>query len=69
MNLETKLLHSSNEQKRTIKSKITPIYQTSAFAFQDLDELEGFYHGNGNYLYSRVGNPNTDELANTVAEI
>lgn len=69
MNLETKLLHSNSKQKRTIKSKITPIYQTSAFAFRDLEELEGFYQGNGNYLYSRVGNPNTDELANAVAEI
>ena len=28
---------------------------------------KGFYHGNGNYLYSRVANPNTDELAAAVA--
>ena len=33
-----------------------------AFTFRDLDELEGFYQGNDHYLYSRVGNPNTDEL-------
>lgn len=69
MNFETKLLHPDKKQERTIKSKVTPIYQTSAFSFRDLDELEGFYQGNGNYLYSRIGNPNTDELANAVAQI
>ena len=37
--------------------------------FADLDELEGFYQGNDHYLYSRVGNPNTDELGETVARL
>jgi cystathionine beta-lyase/cystathionine gamma-synthase len=67
MNFETAVLHKKNKTERTIKSKVTPIYQTSAFAFNDLDELEGFYQGNGNYLYSRVGNPNTDELGDLIA--
>lgn len=66
---ETKVLHSVKKQKRQINSKITPIYQTSAFSFNDLDELEGYYQGEGNYLYSRVGNPNTDELAMAVAAL
>lgn len=69
MKFETMLLHQKKKQNRIIKSKITPIYQTSAFTFNDLDELEGFYQGNGNYLYSRVGNPNTDELGETVASL
>ncbi|MBG9449481.1 cystathionine gamma-synthase [Cytobacillus firmus] len=67
MNFETSVLHRKNNSIRKIKSKVTPIYQTSAFAFSDLDELEGFYQGNGNYLYSRVGNPNTDELGELIA--
>ncbi|MBG9586435.1 trans-sulfuration enzyme family protein [Cytobacillus firmus] len=67
MNFETSVLHRKNNSNRKIKSKVTPIYQTSAFAFSDLDELEGFYQGNGNYLYSRVGNPNTDELGELIA--
>ncbi|QBP41932.1 trans-sulfuration enzyme family protein [Paenisporosarcina antarctica] len=66
---ETKVLHSVKKQKGQIKSKVSPIYQTSAFAFDDLDELEGFYQGEGNYLYSRVSNPNTDELASAVAAL
>ena len=66
---ETEILHGVKKNERKIRSKVTPIYQTSAFAFTDLDELEGFYQGNGQYLYSRVGNPNTDELADAVAKL
>lgn len=65
---ETEILHGK-KNKRKIASKVSPIYQTSAFTFKDLDELEGFYHGNGQYLYSRVGNPNTDELGEAVARL
>lgn len=65
---ETEILHGK-KNNRKIASKVTPIYQTSAFSFKDLDELEGFYHGNGQYLYSRVGNPNTDELGEAVARL
>jgi cystathionine beta-lyase/cystathionine gamma-synthase len=66
---ETEVLHSVKKNKKSIKSKVTPIYQTSAFTFEDLDELEGYYQGQGNYLYSRVGNPNTDELGEAVASL
>lgn len=66
---ETMLLHSVKKEKKPIKSKITPIYQTSAFTFDNLDDLEGFHQGEGNYLYSRTGNPNTDELGQAVAAI
>lgn len=64
---ETEVLHNIKKNKKPIKSKVTPIYQTTAFTFDDLDEMEGFYQGQGNYLYSRVANPNTDELAQAVA--
>jgi cystathionine beta-lyase/cystathionine gamma-synthase len=66
---ETEVLHSVHKKNSGIKSKATPIYQTSAFTFNDLDELEGFYQGEGSYLYSRVGNPNTDELGQSVAAL
>lgn len=66
---ETNVLHSNEKNKKPIKSKVTPIYQTSAFTFADLDELEGYYQGEGSYLYSRVGNPNTDELGEAVANL
>lgn len=47
--------------------KTKPIYQTSAFLYKDLDDLESFYQGEKDYLYTRINNPNTDELGKAVA--
>ncbi|TGE17581.1 trans-sulfuration enzyme family protein [Hymenobacter elongatus] len=53
-----------------IKPKITPIYQTSVFKFDDLNELEQYFGEPGSrYLYSRNGNPNSDELAAAVNKL
>jgi cystathionine beta-lyase/cystathionine gamma-synthase len=50
-----------------IHPKITPIYQTSVFKFEDLNELELYFSEPGTrYLYSRNGNPNSDELAEAI---
>ncbi|MFS0862789.1 trans-sulfuration enzyme family protein [Fredinandcohnia sp. 179-A 10B2 NHS] len=66
---ETKIVHSAKKTTTPIRSKVTPIYQTSAFTFDSLEDLEGYYQGEGNYLYSRTGNPNPDELGQMVATI
>ncbi len=66
---ETKLIHSVKKNNLPIRSKVTPIYQTSAFTFENLEDLEGYFQGEGNYLYSRTGNPNPDELGQMVAAI
>ncbi|GAA3987330.1 aminotransferase class I/II-fold pyridoxal phosphate-dependent enzyme [Hymenobacter antarcticus] len=51
-----------------IQPKITPIYQTSVFKFEDLDAVQQYFDEPGSrYLYSRNGNPNSDELAGAVA--
>lgn len=53
-----------------IKPKITPIYQTSVFTFDDLNELETYFEQPGQrYMYSRFGNPNSDELAEEVKKL
>jgi cystathionine beta-lyase/cystathionine gamma-synthase len=50
-----------------IHPKITPIYQTSVFKFEDLDGVAQYFDEPGSrYMYSRNGNPNSDELANIV---
>lgn len=50
-----------------IQPKITPIYQTSVFKFEDLDAVQQYFDEPGSrYLYSRNGNPNSDELAEAV---
>ena len=51
----------------SIQPKITPIYQTSVFKFEDLDAVQQYFDEPGSrYLYSRNGNPNSDELAEAV---
>ncbi|HEX8327355.1 MAG TPA: aminotransferase class I/II-fold pyridoxal phosphate-dependent enzyme [Hymenobacter sp.] len=50
-----------------IHPKITPIYQTSVFKFDDLDAVEQYFDEPARrYMYSRNGNPNSDELAEAV---
>lgn len=50
-------------------SKTKPIYQTSAFSFDNFDDMEGFFEGKKSYLYTRMGNPNTDDLGKGVADL
>ncbi|AKD03466.1 aminotransferase class I/II-fold pyridoxal phosphate-dependent enzyme [Pontibacter korlensis] len=53
-----------------IHPKTTPIYQTSVFAFEDLNALESYFEQPGqSYMYTRYGNPNTDELAKEVNKL
>ena len=50
-----------------IHPKVTPIYQTSVFKFEDLDDAEAYFDEPGSrYLYSRNGNPNAEELADKI---
>ncbi|GGD00632.1 methionine gamma-lyase [Thalassobacillus devorans] len=67
---ETKVVHNSLKQDaEKINSKATPIYQTSAYTFETLEDLEGYFEGKSPYLYTRNGNPNTDELGHAVAQL
>ncbi len=65
---ETKTVHISHPHVED-HSKATPIYQTSAFAFSGLEEVEEFFTGERDYLYTRNGNPNQRELADAVAAL
>lgn len=67
--MRTKAVHSGLAEERKFKSKATPIYQTSVFSFSSLEEMEGYFTGETPYLYTRNGNPNTDELAQAVAAL
>ncbi|MBX0333096.1 aminotransferase class I/II-fold pyridoxal phosphate-dependent enzyme [Pontibacter sp. HSC-14F20] len=50
-----------------IHPKTTPIYQTSVFTFEDLNDLELYFdQPEQKYMYTRYGNPNSDELADEV---
>jgi cystathionine beta-lyase/cystathionine gamma-synthase len=53
-----------------ISPKSTPIFQTSVFTFDDLNELELYFEQPGQrYMYSRYANPNSDELASEVNKL
>lgn len=66
-NFGTKTVHFQKKMAEKNVSKGQPIYQTSAFSFNDLEDMEDFYRGNKEYLYTRFSNPNTDDLAIGVA--
>ncbi len=65
---ETKTVHIGHAHVPDV-SKTTPIFQTSVFAFPGLEEVEQFYAGERDYLYTRNGNPNQAELASAVAAL
>lgn len=64
---DTKSVHVTMKRGVGVPTKVTPIHQTSAFTFQNVEDIENFYNGEREYLYTRVGNPNTDELGQAVA--
>ncbi|UOQ46774.1 aminotransferase class I/II-fold pyridoxal phosphate-dependent enzyme [Gracilibacillus caseinilyticus] len=65
----TKSVHVTMKRDGGIPAKVTPIHQTSAFTFENLADIEHFFEGERNYLYTRVGNPNTNELGQAVADL
>ncbi|MBU8711229.1 PLP-dependent aspartate aminotransferase family protein [Brevibacillus sp. FSL K6-0770] len=66
---ETATVHIGHSPLKQVTSKSTPIYQTSVFAFDGLEEVEKYYAGEGEYLYTRNGNPNQVELADAIARL
>ncbi|MDE5416185.1 trans-sulfuration enzyme family protein [Alkalihalobacterium chitinilyticum] len=65
----TRTVHFQSKDVARNMSKAQPIYQTSAFTFKDLEDMESFYQGEKEFLYSRFGNPNTEDLGKGVAAI
>jgi methionine-gamma-lyase len=51
-------------------SVITPIYQTSTFAFRDIAHgVEAFLKPGSSYIYTRLGNPTTNALEDCIASL
>ncbi len=65
----SKLVHAG-KIKDNHGSAITPIYQTSTFSFTDADQGARCFSGEEKgYIYTRLGNPNIEELETAVAEL
>lgn len=66
----TRILHAGHKVDPTTGSHTMPIFQTSTFVFKDADEGAARFGGTDpGYKYSRLGNPNTDALAEKIAAL
>lgn len=67
----TKLARLGEKAPKSISTpKAIPIYMSSSFSFNDVDELEKVYGKEENgYVYSRMGNPGQDALKEIMTSI
>jgi len=65
----SKLVHAGSVPD-PLGSAVTPIYQTSTFSFRDADHGARCFSGEEKgYIYTRIANPNINELEKAVAEL
>ena len=68
--LETLTIHAGQEPHPTTKARITPIYQTASYVFDDPDHAARLFglqeFGN---IYSRIMNPTNDALEKKIAAL
>ncbi|MBY6038593.1 PLP-dependent aspartate aminotransferase family protein [Fictibacillus nanhaiensis] len=69
VHFDTSAVHAGGHASVKSVSKVKPLYQTSAFSFSDLDDLEDYFRGKNDFLYTRMNNPNQDDFAKGVAEL
>ncbi len=58
------------EDKRTTRPHILPLYATSSFAFENIDEgIEIFTNKKEGHVYGRYGNPTNEAVAEKIAQL
>ncbi|MEJ2635093.1 MAG: aminotransferase class I/II-fold pyridoxal phosphate-dependent enzyme [Calditrichia bacterium] len=66
--IETDVVHGVHQSDPLTGSLSMPIYQTSTFIFENSEQGARRFKGEeSGYIYSRLGNPNTDALAKKIA--
>jgi len=66
----TKLTHMGEVLHSSLsRPKVPPIYMSSVFSFDSVEELDEVYDGTPGYVYSRMSNPNHDSLKEILATI
>ncbi|OQX97820.1 MAG: methionine gamma-lyase [Bacteroidetes bacterium 4572_128] len=69
LNFETKLVHAGHK-KDEFGSAVTPIYQTSTFAFKNAKHGADLFAGKEKgYIYTRIGNPTIEALEINLSEL
>lgn len=66
----TRQIHSSRVHVPGINPLATPIFQTSTFVFDDCAQGAARFSGaESGYIYSRMANPNADQIGKKVADL
>jgi methionine-gamma-lyase len=66
----TRAVHSEGDGKYKNRAVSCPIYQTSAFSFDSAEVGARLFRGEeSGFIYTRIGNPTTEALQNTVAAL
>ncbi|QOL25327.1 methionine gamma-lyase [Thalassotalea sp. LPB0316] len=69
-NIETRAIHGGSIKDEQFGSLATPLYQTSTFTFENAQQgAKRFAGEEQGYIYSRLGNPTTTQLEQTVAAL
>lgn len=66
----TTAVHAGHTRRDAYGAHLTPIYQTSTFVFEDVDQGSKAFHGeNDSHIYSRLGNPTVEELERAICDL
>ena len=67
---ETRAIHAGASPDPTTRARSTPIYQTTAYVFDDVEHAASLFNlHNFGYLYSRIGNPTVSVLEERLANL
>ena len=67
---ETRAVHAGAAPDPTTGARVTPIYQTTAYVFDDVDHAASLFNlHNFGYIYSRLTNPTVAVLEERVASL
>lgn len=70
MKFNTAVLHAGNGQREKYGATLAPVYQNSAFAYENAEELEKIFENKTpGYCYTRVGNPTVAAFENRITKL
>lgn len=66
----TKAVHAGKTPVNVVtRPEVPPIYQTSVFAFKDIEQVDAVLTQGEGFIYSRYNNPNREILARALADL
>ncbi len=63
-------VHAGKRERDQFGSHIAPVYQSSTFVFDDVQQGKDAFQGENNvHIYSRLGNPTVEQLERAICEL